>query len=117
MECAVNYSRAAAELVEAGQIRVDLFKCPAWPDLVAVASRLHPTYVHFPLRAGRGGGDVIDTETGQGTDWSLVETLLLQTDTPFVNVHLAPTVDDHPDIPIDTAAPAYVEHLTVCLIR
>ncbi len=38
-ELALNYSELAARLVRAGAIRIDRFKCPAWPDLVATAAR------------------------------------------------------------------------------
>ena len=117
MELAVHYSRAAADLLARGQIRCDRFKCPAWPDLVEVAGRVHPTYVHFALIAGRGVGAVLDGETGRDADWAAVEALLERTGTPYVNVHLAPTARDHPGIPRDTEAPEHVERLTEDLIR
>jgi uncharacterized protein len=117
MKFAVHYSRPAAALVDAVRIAPDCFKCPAWPELVATARAHYPMYVHFPLRVGRGIGDAIDTETRQPADWSNVETLLNRTGTPFVNVHLEPMTDDHPDIPADTTDPGHIAFLTDCLIR
>ncbi|MCP5095915.1 MAG: hypothetical protein GY943_10205, partial [Chloroflexi bacterium] len=98
----MNYSDPVANLLRDQQIQIDNFKCPAWPDLVATVQKIHPTYVHFPLRVGAGIGDAIDTETKQLPDWSKVETLLKQTDTPLVNLHLSPTIQDYPNIPVDT---------------
>jgi hypothetical protein len=87
MKLAVHYSSATVDLIRRGQIQSDYFKCPAWPDLIPTAQELLPTYVHFPLRGGSGIGGAIDTETNQAADWSKVEVLLAQTETPFVNVH------------------------------
>ena len=101
MKLAVNYSYPAADLLCDEQIRIDYFKCPAWLDLVATVREIHPIYVHFPLRVGTGIGDAIDAETSQPADWGKVETLLVQSDTSFVNVHLTPTTQDYPDIPVD----------------
>jgi uncharacterized protein (UPF0276 family) len=108
---AVNYSSAAADLFHEGRIWVDLFKCPAWPEAIASARALAPVYVHLPLRVGAGIGDAIDTETRQPADWRRLETLLGQTGTPQINVHLAPLVDDFPGIPVDTGDPAHSETL------
>jgi uncharacterized protein len=85
VEFALNYSPEAVALLEAGKIAVDRFKCPNWPDLIAEASAYLPVYVHFDLVAGAGRMDNVD--------WHSVETLLAQTDTPYVNVHLMPTLD------------------------
>ena len=81
---AVNYSPQAAALRLSGDLPIDLYKCPDWPDLIAeaVGSGEHPVYVHFPLVAGDGSLDAVD--------WSRVERLLGETHTPFVNLHLAP---------------------------
>jgi uncharacterized protein (UPF0276 family) len=117
MQFAVNYSREAADLVRSGQIQVDHFKCPAWPELIATVQKVRPAYVHFPLVVGLGIGDAVDTETHQAADWRTVETLLAQTETPLVNVHLAPTTMDYPDIPAETTDPAHVEMLTDHTIR
>jgi uncharacterized protein (UPF0276 family) len=117
VELAVNYSLPAAELLREERIRFDRFKCPAWPDLVATAGRDCPTYVHFPLGLGAGSRGAIDVETGQPADWAQVETLMAQTGTPLVNLHLTLTVKDYPDIPIDTRDPTHVEMLTGRLIE
>ncbi len=115
MEFAVHYSRVAANLLAQGRISFDRFKCPAWPDLVEAVRQTHPTYVHFALIAG--GGSCIDGETKRDADWATIETLLQRTGTPFINVHLSPTVHDYPDIPQDTEAPGHVERLAEALIR
>jgi uncharacterized protein (UPF0276 family) len=114
---AVNYSSAAAHLLRNGQIRIDCFKCPAWPDLVASVRHQLPVYVHFPLSVGRGIGDAIDTETRQPADWEKVERLLAQTGTPEVNAHLAPATDDFPDMPVETTNHGHIERLAECMIE
>ncbi|MEJ2212245.1 MAG: DUF692 family protein [Anaerolineae bacterium] len=117
MKFAVNYSAAAADLFRQGQIRVDRFKCPAWPDTVAAARALHPVYVHLPLRVGAGIGDAIDTEKRRPADWQRLEALLARTDTPQVNVHLAPFASDFDGMAVDTADPADVERLYAHALR
>jgi uncharacterized protein (UPF0276 family) len=114
---AVNYSAAAAGLFREGRIEVDRFKCPAWPDTVAAARALHPVYVHLPLRVGAGIGDAIDTERLQPADWGRLEALLARTDTPQVNVHLAPFASDFDGMAVDTADPANVERLYAHALR
>jgi uncharacterized protein (UPF0276 family) len=104
MEFALNYSPQAADLLRAGKITIDRFKCPDWPDLVAEVQATYPIYVHFSLRAGPGKGDAVDTH-GQAADWGKVERLLMQTDTPLVNLHLAPLAEECPQID-----PAAVDH-------
>jgi uncharacterized protein (UPF0276 family) len=112
MKLAVNYSIPTADLLRKRQIEIGLLKCPAWDDLIVEAKEIHPIYVHFPLAVGRGIGDAIDTETGQRADWKKVESLLQQTGTRFVNVHLDSLRKDFPGIPASTADPAHVEMLT-----
>ncbi len=90
MNFALNYSPQAADLVQSGQIQVDLFKCPAWPDLITAALDIGPAYVHFPLRVGDGIGNAINTESGQPADWIWTEHILQQTGTRYVNLHLHP---------------------------
>jgi uncharacterized protein (UPF0276 family) len=111
MKFAVNYSSAAADLFREGRIEVDRFKCPAWPDVIAAAQALNPVYVHLPLRVGAGIGEAIDTETQKPADWQQLEPLLVHTDTPQINVHLAPFTGDFPGMPADTTDPAHVEML------
>lgn len=117
MKFAVNYSLPAVELLSEKQIQIDYFKCPAWPDLIAVAQEIWPIYIHFPLRVGPGIKDAIDTETQRLADWGRIEMLLAQTGTPFVNLHLSPTSDDYPEIPANTTDPGHIELLTAHLLQ
>jgi uncharacterized protein (UPF0276 family) len=117
MEFAINYSRAAEELVRAGKVCADRFKCPAWQDLVTTVQRAHPVYVHFPLLVGAGIGGAIDAETNAPADWNKVEVLLAQTDTAFVNLHLAPTTREYPNVPSKTTEPTHVEMIVENLLR
>jgi len=87
---AVNYCPEAARLVGTGCASFDLFKCPAWPDVIATARELSPVYVHFPLAVGLGTGTATDTETGTPAPWDRIASLLSDTGTPLVNLHLAP---------------------------
>jgi uncharacterized protein (UPF0276 family) len=114
---ALNYSSAAADLFRDGLIKVDRFKCPSWPEVIAAAQELHTAYVHLPLRVGAGIGDAINTETEQPADWQRLEPLLARTDTPQINVHLAPFTSDFPGIPADTIDPAHLEMLTAHALR
>jgi uncharacterized protein (UPF0276 family) len=117
VQFALNYSRKAAALLRAGEIRIDLFKCPAWPDLVAESQALCATYVHFPLRVGAGDGDALNEETKRRAEWRQVENLLKRTGTPFINLHLAPEPHEHPGIPIDATGPQHVERICDALVR
>jgi uncharacterized protein (UPF0276 family) len=65
-----------------------VFKCPAWPDLIARTKDRYPIYIHFPLNVGSGMGDAIDGETKQPADWSKFEKLLADSGTPYLNLHL-----------------------------
>jgi uncharacterized protein (UPF0276 family) len=82
MEVSINWSPQAGALLSAGRIRPDRFKCPDWPDLIATARSQRPVYVHFPLQVG--AGKIAEA------DWSLVDRLLTETQTRFVNLHLNP---------------------------
>jgi uncharacterized protein (UPF0276 family) len=109
MLLAVNYSAATADLLRRGAVSFDAFKVPAWPDLAAQARAQHPTYVHFPLIVGAGLDDALDGETNAPADWGKVERLLSETDTRFVNVHLAPAPEHMPHIPAVGVTPEHVE--------
>jgi len=102
LKFALNYSAPAANLAREGQIAVDLWKCPDWPDMIATAGAEHPVYVHFELRVGSGKLDM--------TDWHRVEDLLVQTGTPFVNLHLFPCEADFQAGALDDAD-AVIEQL------
>lgn len=108
MRVSINYSTAAAELVDSGAIQVDVFKCPAWPDLID-SLRERPVYVHFPLLLGREA--VIDSEAGAPADFDKIERLREQTGTPFVNVHLAPMRTEYPEIPTESDEAAHIEQV------
>ena len=86
MQFALNYSPQAAGLLFDGRIQLDRFKCPNWPDLIAEAHRLLSVYVHFNFVAGLG--------RLEQADWDAVETVLAQTSTLYVNLHLAAARDD-----------------------
>lgn len=101
MRLAINYTPQAAALLDNGEITLDLFKCPDWPDLIAEARQMRPVYVHFPLHAGNGNM--------ANVDWSQVEHLLNTTDTCYVNIHLAPHSRFFPDMPTDTRDPAWID--------
>ena len=117
MRMAINYSREAAALLRAGRVQIDVFKCPAWPDLVEEALELAPVYIHFPLNVARDLDSAIDTETRAPIDWQRVDSLLIRTDTPYVNLHFAPEATTYPDIPVDSTAPEHIERITADAIR
>ncbi len=117
MEFALNYSPQAVDLLAQGRIALDRFKCPAWDDVIAAAQETRPPYVHLPLRVGTGIGDAIDTEKKQPADWRRMESLLAQTGTPYVNLHLLPLVSDFPDLPEATDDPIHVERMLEAALR
>jgi len=93
MKLAINYSTQAAALLAAGQIQLDRFKCPDWPDMIAEAQSVLPVAVHFTLTAGSG-------KLKKKANWDFIAGLMAQTDTPYVNLHLAPTLKDFPDFSV-----------------
>lgn len=109
MRLAVNYSPTLAALVEAGQVEVDVFKCPTWENLVGEAQKTRPVYIHFPLMVGRGTGTAYDGERRAEVDWCEIDNWLACTDTPYLNLHLEFDVHTYPDIPRDAMDPAFVE--------
>ncbi|MGD2039261.1 MAG: DUF692 family protein [Anaerolineae bacterium] len=117
MEFGINYSQAAAELLAEGRVQIDRFKCPAWPDLIAAVGRIHPIYVHFPLRIGAGTGTAIDTEKLKPVEWQRVRSLLHETGTVHVNVHLAPLVSDFDQIPPDSLERQHREILLQAMLQ
>lgn len=90
MKLAINYSPAAGALAASGQIDLDYFKTPAWPDMIARAEAVRPVAIHFELQAGSG--------KLRQTDWEPVQDWLERTDTPYVNVHLSPVWEDFPGV-------------------
>ncbi len=82
----MNYSPQAERLLAAGEVEIDLFKCPPWPGLIAAAKRWRPVMVHFDFQAGQGSPTAADLAAA--ADW------IERTSTYWVNTHLAPpTVD------------------------
>jgi hypothetical protein len=116
MKLAVNYSGAIADLLRRGHVDFDLFKTPAWPDLIATAQTLRPVNVHLPLLVGYGIGGARDGETGQPPDWSKFEALLAGTGTPLVNVHMVAPPSAYPGLPLDTDDPTHIDLITERLI-
>ena len=104
MKLAINYSSQAAALLSQGRIQLDRFKCPDWSDMIAEASTLCPVMVHFDLKAGGRKLKI--------TDWEKIAHLIDQTQTPYVNLHLDPTIKDYPAIPVDTTDPAHREQIS-----
>lgn len=82
MEFAINWSPQARDLLRAGKIKIDRFKCPDWAGMIADAREDAPIYVHFPLAIGR--------KMLADRDWAAIEALRTNTDTPFINLHLEP---------------------------
>jgi len=109
MKLAINYSPAAAELMQKGAIRIDAFKVPDWPDLVEEARRVCPPAVHFSLQGGSG--------KLAETNWKLVDQLRASTATPYVNLHLDAHKDDFPGIPLGTTAPEHREMVYERLLK
>ncbi|CAG0963186.1 partial hypothetical protein, partial [Anaerolineae bacterium] len=85
-----------------GEVEIDYFKCPAWPEVVQAARQVRPAYVHFPLRVGAGIKTAVDTETKQPVEWNKIDQLLGQSDTPYINLHLNILRDDYPALPQHT---------------
>ena len=111
MKFAIHYSPQIVELLDSGLVQVDVFKLPAWPELVAEAQKIRPVYIHFPLRAGPGLGAAKSGDSNQLVDWAQIEALLKQTDTPYVNVHINATQHDYPAIPLDSEAAVHRQQL------
>jgi hypothetical protein len=87
MKLAVNYSPQSSLLFRGGNIKLDLFKCPDWPDLITAALKEQATYVHFSLA----------TLTGNlsQANWQQILHFLTLTGTQNINLHLLtePSID------------------------
>ena len=103
MKLAVNYSPAAAALLADGSICLDRFKTPEWLWMIAEAAPLAQVSVHFSLAAGCG--------KLSDTDWALIDRLLVETGTPYVNLHLWAVAADYPDMSPDTTDPAHQQRV------
>lgn len=107
MRFAFNYSPESVALRNRGQIAVDLFKIPDWPDLITSASAEVPVYVHFSLRAGSPQPE---------PDWSLIERTLAETETQYVNLHLGTWAEAMPEHDLLDLSPAVAESITERII-
>lgn len=117
MEFAVNYSPLLAGLVRSGQVRLDRFKCPAWPDLLDEARQTLPVYVHFPLSVGANIGSPLDDEQNAPADLERFARLMEATGTPLVNTHLILDGRRYPHIPRDSREPRHRREVVDALLR
>ncbi len=85
MRFAVNYSTKLAELIKAGKVDFDLFKCPEWDGLLKAATAVKPVYLHLDIALGR--------DQVHKLDFDRLKRMLVETGTPHVNCHLAGTPD------------------------
>jgi len=108
MKLAVNLSDPSMRLLKEGKVRFDLFKSPSWPETVAQARTVWPCYVHFSMLAGSG--------CAQDSEADLVADLLEKSDTPHVNMHLAPRQNRFADIPLETSDPSDKERLIEAML-
>jgi len=83
MRFAVNYSTKLAELIKAGKLDCDLFKCPEWEGLLKAASSVKPVYLHLDINVGRGEVSQLNFEK--------LRKMLAETGSPHVNCHLSGT--------------------------
>ncbi|HSB67464.1 MAG TPA: DUF692 family protein [Anaerolineales bacterium] len=108
MYLAINYSPAAARLVQAGKIHIDYFKTPNWDELIAQARELCPVAIHFTLEAGNDSlGDV---------DWEKIQQQLFATKTPYVNLHLDARQTYYPAYQSGTTHPSEVANVTQVIL-
>lgn len=117
MEFAVNYSPTLAELVKSGQVQLERFKCPAWPDLLKEAVQTRPVYIHFPLAVGRGEGYPMDEETKSPADLERIADLLEMTGTPYVNTHFIAPGKHYPGIPVNSRDPRHIDQVVSNTLR
>ncbi|WP_173917155.1 DUF692 family multinuclear iron-containing protein [Halobacillus sp. Marseille-Q1614] len=95
MKFAINYSPEAKKLVDDQQIEVDLFKCPDFDrKLIEDAKNSRPPYIHFDLNAG--------ANSLSSVNWKMVDELLKDTSTPYINLHLVAYSSHFPNLAIDT---------------
>jgi uncharacterized protein (UPF0276 family) len=104
----INYSPAAAHLVQTGVIDVDFFKTPNWDWMVTEAAKIRPVAIHFNLEAGNGSLDKVD--------WDEVEQQLDVTRTPYVNLHLDARQCYYPEFQTITEDPAQVEAVSKVIL-
>ncbi|MBE0699605.1 MAG: DUF692 family protein [Anaerolineaceae bacterium] len=117
MKYAVNYSPLLAELVQAGLVSIDFYKCPAWPDLLTEAIKTLPVYIHFPLSIGYGEGNVMDEETHQPADLERFARMMDETGTPFINTHFIAPAETYANIPPESRASHHIRRVLDGAIR
>lgn len=117
MKFALNYSPQAVRLQEQGRISVDLFKCPAWPELVEEAGGRHAIYFHFPLSVGSGAGLVWDGHQGREVDPKEIAWYLAHSETFYVNLHPHPHARYFPGLEVGDRSAAAGERVAEALIR
>lgn len=115
MQFSVHYNPKLARLVADGHLKLDRFKCPAWPDLIAEAQAVAPVYAHFPLAVGHPEGFVYDTERKTAVDWSIFEPLMQET--PYLNLHVMPFYEWYLTMPPTTRDPIHIEIMMENVIR
>ena len=112
MKFAVNYSKEAEELLSAGEIHFDLFKCPDAdfdPELYHRLKARYPAYIHFPLNT-IGDGLV-------QVNWESINEQLKETRTPYVNLHFITYDRYFPSIPMNSVAEEHKEILIDSVLK
>jgi sugar phosphate isomerase/epimerase len=109
VEFSVNYSIEAIELLSRGEIRVDRIKCADWPEMISEAKKAGEVYVHFPFDVGAINGRVADVARAQ----SMIE----DTDTPYVNFHVVSYARDYPELLRDSTDAAATRTFTDRLLK
>ncbi|MFC4403758.1 DUF692 family multinuclear iron-containing protein [Gracilibacillus xinjiangensis] len=110
MKLAVNYSLETEKLVKDSVIDIDMFKCPDFSkELIDNAKQTKPCYVHFALNAG-------DNQMNK-VNWTAIEALREETNTPFVNVHAVAFVKDYPDMDTFTSNPVHINRIIDAVIK
>lgn len=81
----MNFSHALLDLLKAGEVSIDLIKCPLDMQIIELAQKNSRVYVHFPIIVGVD----IKNDDGSPVRWNEVTRALGLTGQKFVNVHLA----------------------------
>ena len=108
MQLSINFSPAAAKLVQTGKIDIDYFKIPDWNWMVEEAKSLRPVTVHFTLEAGNAALEQVD--------WEVVEHLAELTATPYINLHLDSRREYFPDLPVASTDPTDMKRVLAVMM-
>ena len=117
MQLAVNYSYPLLELAQDGQVQVDLYKCPAWLDLVNEIAEHGNVHIHFPLMTERDMDMPFNGETKTPADLHAIEALLKHSDSNLVNIHFAPLTAFYPEIAWDSTEQAHIDMVVEQALR